>query len=105
MLDSMRSTPVALSSILNRLDQLGRIKSKLAYSLCDARPFLGQKVLPFTLHQASSRAIDDEHPDAASFFNQFVVDQRLVGFRHRERIDLEIDRNLSHGRQRLALLE
>src|SRR6056297_1397645 len=105
MLDSMRSTPVVPSSILYRFDQLGRIQPELAYPFRDARPFLGQKMFSFALHQAPSRTFDDEHPDATTLFHQLVVDQRLIGLRNCKRIDLKIDRDLPNRRQRLAFLQ
>src|ERR1700686_3665757 len=71
----------------------------------DAGPLFSKKLLPFALQQQSACAGIDEHAEAASAFDQPFVDQLLIAFQNRERINPIFGRDIAHGRQRIALLE
>src|ERR1700674_6062826 len=70
----------------------------------DAGPLFSKKLLPFALQQQSACAGIDEHAKAASAFDQPFVDQLLIAFQNRERIDPIFGRDIAHGGQRIAFL-
>src|SRR3984893_9855573 len=71
----------------------------------DPRPFFAKKLLPFALQQQTACAGVDEHAEAASALDQPFVDQLLIAFQNRERIDPIFGRDIAHGGQRIAFLE
>src|SRR6202521_2422109 len=71
----------------------------------DPGPFFSKKLLPFALQQQTACAGIDEHAKAASAFDQPFVDQLLIAFQNRERIDPIFGRDIAHGGQRIAFLE
>jgi hypothetical protein len=64
-----------------------------------------QKFLPLAMKQSAPSAGFDEHPEASPFLDQLFVDQFLICLQDRERIDSIIGRNISHGGQRITLVE
>src|SRR6202049_391522 len=82
-----------------------RLQAEPLNGCVDAGPLFSKKLLPFALQQQTARAGIDEHAEAASAFDQPFVDQLLIAFQNRERIDPVFGRDIAHGRQRLAFLE
>src|ERR1700675_1712400 len=82
-----------------------RLQAEPQNGCVDPRPFLAKKLLPFALQQQTACAGVDEHAEAASAFDQPFVDQLLIAFQNRERIDPIFGRDIAHGGQRIAFLE
>src|SRR6478672_2864586 len=64
-----------------------------------------KKFLPFAVEQSIARAGFDEHAQASPFFDELFIDQFLISFKHRERVEPIIGRNIAHRRQWIAFVE
>src|SRR5215831_6984680 len=60
-------------------EQFARLESEAFDRRANARPVLGQKLLPFVPQEQRARPGDDEHAEPAPFLDEAVVSQRLVG--------------------------
>src|ERR1700674_3885732 len=87
------------------VQEFWRFQAEPLNGCVDAGPFFSKKLLPFALQQQSARAGIDEHAEAASAFDQPLVDQLLIALQNRERIDPIFGRDIAHGGQRIAFLE
>src|SRR6202521_2021840 len=82
-----------------------RLQAEPQNDCVDPRPLFAKKLLPFALQQQTACAGVDEHAEAASAFDQPFVDQLLIAFQNRERIDPIFGRDIAHGGQGIAFLE
>src|SRR5437899_721840 len=71
----------------------------------DPWPFVREKPLAFALEQQIPRTGIDEHAATAPGLDQLLVDQLLIGFENRERIDSKFGRDIAHRGQRIAFFE
>src|SRR6266850_2253953 len=71
----------------------------------DPRPLLGEKFLAFALQKQIAGAGFDEHAETSSLLDKLLVDQLLIGFENRERINAIFGRDIAHGGQRVAFVE
>src|SRR5438477_575119 len=95
-------TPTTYSSACEtRIQQLLRSQAEPLNGRVDPGPFLGEKFLAFALQQQIARAGIDEHAEASPLLDELLVDQLLIGFQNRERIDPILGCDIAHGRQRI----
>src|SRR4029077_12060054 len=71
----------------------------------DSGPLLGKKLLALALQQQIASTGIDEHAATSFLFDELLVDQLLIAFQNRERIDPVFGRHVAHRRQRIAFVE
>src|SRR6266446_807650 len=91
--------------LCGRIQQFFRCQAEPLNGCVDSGPVFGKKLLAFAFEQQIPRAGFDEHAETALLFDQFLVDQFLIGLENRERIDPKFGRDIAHRRQRLAFVE
>src|SRR6059058_4606541 len=69
------------------------------------RPFVRKEFLTFGLQHEVARASFDEHPETALRLDQLLVDQALVSFEDRKRVDARLGRDIAHRGQRVAFFK
>src|SRR5690606_6083241 len=79
----------------------GRIDIKTPNAGDDQRPFVLEEALAFTLAQFQVGALGHVQAQPAALLDDALVEQRLVGLGHGQRIDGQLGGNLADRRQRL----
>src|SRR5216110_698988 len=107
---SMHAMSALLLCVVGRrlrlgFQQLFRFQPEPPNGFLDPGPLFRQKLLAFAPKQQLARAGVDEHPSASLALDELLVDQLLVGFQNRDRIDAILGRDVADGRKRIALLE
>src|SRR6266567_6401223 len=109
---SMHSMALALlfgsrrfSAGCDSIQQFLRCQAEPLNGCVDPGPLFREKLLAFALQQQIARAHIDEHAAASPALDKLLVDQLLIAFQNRERIDPIFGCDIAHGRQRIAFLE
>src|SRR6266480_3946929 len=101
LLCSLRRRPVSCGGT----QQFLRCDAEPLNSCGNPGPLFGKKLLAFALQQQIARAGFDEHAETSFRLDKLFVNQLLIGFENRQRIDPIFGRNTAHGRQRIAFAE
>src|SRR5436190_778536 len=101
LLCSLRRRPVGCGGT----QQFLRCDAEPLNSCGNPGPLFGKKLLAFALQQQIARAGFDEHAETSFRLDKLFVNQLLIGFENRQRIDPIFGRNTAHGRQRIAFVE
>ena len=103
--DARHEGSALLGTVSGRAEQLFRLEAEPLDAGENLRPLFREEFLPLAGQQALSRAGGGEHAKPPALLDQAVVDQLLVGLQHGERIDAVLGRDVTHRRQRIAVLE